>query len=113
MVRGLGRRHRVSAARLPLLPGARELAEQGQFSGGMKRNRRYLDAVARRAARRSMPRSPAGLVGLLTEAETSGGLLFGVARERAGEVAGAFAARGETCAEIGEVTAEPEIVVRA
>jgi len=100
----------ISAARLPFLPGARELAEQGQFSGGMKRNRRHLDTVL--GARLVIdPGLSAGVVGLLSESETSGGLLFGVARERAGEVAGAFAARGESCAEIGEVTPEPVIRV--
>jgi selenophosphate synthase len=54
---------------------------------------------------------PDGLVGLLTEAETSGGLLFSVSRDRASEVVAAFAARGETCFEIGEVTAAPTVRV--
>src|SRR6059036_1913260 len=35
----------VEASRLPLLPYARALAEAGHFSGGMKRNRRHVDAV--------------------------------------------------------------------
>ncbi|HEV8144356.1 MAG TPA: selenide, water dikinase SelD, partial [Methylomirabilota bacterium] len=112
MVEASGAGIALSAARLPLLPGARELAERGEFSGGMKRNRRYLDESL--GARLTIDSTlSAGLVGLLTESETSGGLLLAVARERAAEVAGAFAARGETCAEIGEVLAKPEIVVRA
>jgi selenide,water dikinase len=100
----------ISASRLPFLPGARELAGQGQFSGGMTRNRRHLDAVM---GERLVidPGLSAELVGLLTEAETSGGLLFSVARERATDVVGAFAARGESCAEIGEVTVETTIRV--
>ena len=103
---------RISASRLPWLPGARELAAKGQFSGGMKRNRRYIDSVL--GKRLSIePTVPDELVGLLTEAETSGGLLFGVAPERAGEVVDAFAAQGETCAEIGEVTAERTVTVLA
>jgi selenide,water dikinase len=102
----------LSAGRLPFLPGARELAEGGVFSGGMKRNRRHLDAML--GARLSIePTLSPGLVGLLTESETSGGLFFSVARDRAGEVVAAFAARGETCAEIGEVVAEPLIRVTA
>ena len=102
----------ISAARLPLLPGARVLADRGHFSGGMKRNRRHLDVVL--GSRLVIdPALPAGLVGLLTESETSGGLLFSVARDRANEVAAAFAARGETCAEIGEVIAETSIRVIA
>jgi selenide,water dikinase len=112
MVEASGAGMVLSAARLPFLPGARELADQGQFSGGMKRNRRHLDAVL--GSRLVIdPSLPAGLVGLLSEAETSGGLLFGVPRERAAEVPAAFAARGESCAEIGEVVAEPTITVRA
>jgi selenide,water dikinase len=100
----------LSAARLPLLPGARELAERGEFSGGMKRNRRHLDTVLGPRLVLDPTLSPA-VTGLLTESETSGGLLFAVSPARAGDVAGAFAARGETCAEIGEVTAEPTIRV--
>lgn len=102
----------LAASRLPFLPGARELAERGTFSGGMKRNRRYLDGLL--GARLSIdPTLSAGVVGLLAEAETSGGLLFAVSRERGGDVAAAFAARGEACAEIGEVVAEPGIRVTA
>src|SRR5437773_872206 len=35
----------ISASRLPLLPGTRELAEAGHWSGGMKRNRRHVDVA--------------------------------------------------------------------
>src|SRR5439155_1435473 len=35
----------IAASRLPLLPGARELAQAGSFSGGMKRSRRYVDSA--------------------------------------------------------------------
>ena len=102
----------LSGARLPLLPGALDLAERGQFSGGMARNRRYLDTLL--GVRLTLdPALSAGLAGLLTESETSGGLLFAVARERAAEVIAAFAARGEHCVEIGEVIAKPGISVSA
>jgi selenide,water dikinase len=102
----------LRASRLPVLPGARDLAAQGQFSGGMKRNRRYVDAVL--GARLSIDAAvPEAIVGLLTESETSGGLLFGVSQSRASEVAAAFAARGESCAEIGETTADPAVRVVA
>jgi selenide,water dikinase len=112
MVEASGAGIAFSAARLPMLPGARELAERGQFSGGMKRNRRHLDAVL--GARLVIdPSLSSGLVGLLTESETSGGLLFSVAPERAGKVVAEFAARGETCAEVGEVISEPAIRVSA
>jgi selenide,water dikinase len=112
MVQASGVGMALSAARLPLLPGARELAERGNFSGGMKRNRRYLESVlgARLAIDTTLPEA---LVGLLSESETSGGLLIAVSRDRASEAVAAFAARGESCAEIGEVVAEPGIRVTA
>src|SRR5205823_1126155 len=72
----------IVAARIPLLPGARELAAAGHFSGGMKRNRRHVDASFGRDLVID-PSVPGDLVGLLAESETSGGLLFSVAPERA------------------------------
>jgi selenide,water dikinase len=102
----------LAAARLPILAGTRELAEAGQFSGGMKRNRRHVDAMF--GADLSIdPSVPGYLASLLTEAETSGGLLFSVAPERAGTVVEAFRRLGEECWEIGSVLAEPVIRVTA
>jgi selenide, water dikinase len=102
----------LEASRLPILPGTRELAEAGQFSGGMKRNRRHVDTIF--GADLSIdPSVPGYLVSLLTESETSGGLLFSVAPERARTVLDAFRRLGEECWEIGSVIAEPVIRVRA
>jgi selenide,water dikinase len=102
----------LSAARLPLLPGARALAEAGQFSGGMKRNRRHLDSTL--GARLAIDAAvPAPIAAMLTEAETSGGLLFSITPDRAGGVLEAFKAAGEECWEIGDVVADPVIRVRA
>jgi selenide,water dikinase len=102
----------LTASRLPLLEGALALAEAGHFSGGMKRNRRHVDHVL--GARLQLdPAIPAPLVSMLTEAETSGGLLFSVARNRADGVLPAFRAAGEDCWEVGEVLADPVIRVRA
>ena len=97
---------------LPFLPGALALAEKGHWSGGMKRNRRHLDHVfgARLQIRPEVSKT---LAALLSEAETSGGLLFSITPERAGGVLAAFRAAGEECWEIGEVVAEPVIRVRA
>ena len=98
----------LTASRLPLLPGALALAEAGRFSGGMKRNRRHVDHVL--GARLEIdPTVPPTLVSILAEAETSGGLLFSIARDRAQGVVPAFGASGERCWEIGEVVAEPVI----
>jgi selenide, water dikinase len=102
----------LTASRLPLLPGALALAEAGHFSGGMKRNRRHVDQVL--GARLEIDSTvPATLISILAEAETSGGLLFSIARDRAQGVVPAFGAFGESCWEVGEVVADPVIRIRA
>ncbi len=102
----------IHASKLPLLEGALALAEKGHLSGGMKRNRRYLEATLGAKGRLVIdPTLAAGLIGLLFESETSGGLLFSVPQDRADRVLEEFKKRGEPCWEIGEVTAEPAIRV--
>ncbi len=110
MIEASGAGIEISAARLPLLPGARALGEAGQFSGGMKRNRRHVEAVF--GTRLEIdPAVPAVIASMLAEAETSGGLLFSVARDRADAVLPAFERRAEPCWEIGTVVADPVIRV--
>ena len=110
MIEASGAGARVSASRLPVLPGARAMAAAGHLSGGMKRNRRHVEAVL--GPRLVIdPAVPEDVATLLFEAETSGGLLFSVAPERALDVHDRFRARGEPCAEIGEVTTAREIRV--
>lgn len=102
----------LRAKDLPVLPGALSLAEKGHWSGGMKRNRRHLDATLGRRRQLALdPALPEALVGLLFESETSGGLIFGVAPERAAAVRDGFDRLGEPCWEIGEVTEELRIGV--
>jgi len=110
MVEASGAGVEIVTSGLPLLPGALAMAERGLFSGGMKRNRRHVEAVL--GARLAIdPAIPAAMVGLLFEAETSGGLLFSVRPEQGGRVLGEFERRGESCAEIGVVLPEPVIRV--
>jgi selenide,water dikinase len=110
MVEASGAGVALTAASLPLLEGALALADKGHLSGGMKRNRRHLEATLGARGRLILdPSLPAGLLSLLFESETSGGLFFSVAPERAGRVLDLFAERGEPCWEVGEVTAEPSI----
>lgn len=110
MVAASGAGVALTASRLPLLPGALALAEAGHFSGGMKRNRRHVDHVL--GSRLTIDAAvPATLVSLLSESETSGGLLFSVAGSQAESVLAAFRAAGEGCWEIGEVVSEPVIAV--
>ena len=77
----------------------------------MKRNRRHLEASLGTRLRID-PRVPPAVAGLLTESETSGGLLFSVAPARAAEVLDGFRELGETAWEVGEVLAEPALVAR-
>src|SRR2546427_243481 len=90
----------------PLPPGTRELAGAGHGSGEMKPNRRHVDAVFGQGLRID-PSIPGYLVSLLAESETSGGLLFSVAPDRARGVIDAFRRHGEEGWEIGEVISEP------
>src|SRR5947199_51185 len=110
MVEASGAGIAIAASRLPLLPGALALAEAGNFSGGMKRNRRYVEAVFGSRLALAADIAPA-LTGLLFESETSGGLLFSVAPDRASRVTEGFARRGEPCWEVGEVVPQPVIRV--
>ena len=71
---------RFQASRLPLLAGAHALAEAGCLPGAMFRN---LDYVAEKTF--FPPGLNYGLKMLLVDPQTSGGLLFGVAPERASE----------------------------
>jgi selenide, water dikinase len=108
MVEASGAGIEIEASRLPLLPGARALAEAGHFSGGARRNQRHVEESL--GARLVIdPAVPPVLVALMTEAETSGGLLFSVATDRAGTVTAAFEEHGEEGWEIGRVLAEPVV----
>jgi selenide,water dikinase len=96
---------RLHAAQVPLLPGALEYARGGYLAGGMSRNRKYLASLADsgRLPLRVAPGVPPELLGLLTDSETSGGLLFSVPAARVPELRRRFAAAGEAVWEIGEV----------
>jgi selenide,water dikinase len=98
----------IDIARIPLLPGARELAEAGHWSGGMKRNRRYVESVLGEHLKIAAGVPPV-LVSMLMEAETSGGLLFSIHPERADGVLEAFKRASEEAWEIGTVLREPEV----
>lgn len=73
MVRRQNVRFVFEASRLPLYPGALEFARQGVFPGGSRANRSWLEehgAVAWHAE------TDEALRGLVTDAQTSGGLLM-------------------------------------
>ncbi len=90
---------RVELSAVPILDGARDLAEEGFVPGGTCRNKQSLD-----------PRiTYDGSIGpedrlLLCDAQTSGGLLFAVPAEKSQQLASALTAAGTLAAtEIGEV----------
>jgi selenide, water dikinase len=112
MVRASGCGIRVAAEAVPVLSGAVGYAERGFVTGGLKRNRAFLNGlVAGEALALSIARTvPQALVDLLFDSETSGGLLFSLPPEHASGIAARFADRGESVWEIGEVI--PELAIR-
>ncbi len=96
----------VEVGRVPVLPGARELAEAGAIAGGTRRNLAYVEPHVDWGAVEAVDRL------LLCDAMTSGGLLLAVAPERAGVMAETLAAAGCGAAVIGELAAgEPGRIV--
>ncbi|MDX9968066.1 MAG: selenide, water dikinase SelD [Hydrogenophaga sp.] len=101
MARGSGLTARIEMARVPLIDGTRDLAAQGLVTGASGRNwtayghevelAGHLDPVDR---------------ALLTDPQTSGGLLVSCAPEAVDEVLAVFRRHGfEAAAEIGELAA--------
>jgi selenide,water dikinase len=93
----------LASAAVPLLPHAREMAERGAIPGGTKRNAESLgDAVRFGPAVDPVTRL------LLSDAQTSGGLLIAVAAARADALVAALTReRTPAAAVIGRVVAGP------
>ena len=91
---------RVTAGAVPLLPGARALAEAGVVPGGSRRNADHFGRwVSWDAGVDPVTRA------LLCDAQTSGGLLLAVPQERRAALEAALARRGVAAAVIGRVEA--------
>ena len=90
-------RLRLSAAALPALDGALELAEHGHLTGGDARNRDFAGPHV------SLDGTPAALVNLAYDPQTAGGLLISLPRERGAALEAAFAARDLFVCRIGQV----------
>jgi selenide,water dikinase len=99
LARGAGCRVRLDWCAVPLLPGVRELAAQGFVTGASGRNwQGYGAEVALGQALGDLERS------LLTDPQTSGGLLVSCDAASVGEVMAVFRRHGfHAAAEIGEV----------
>ncbi len=91
----------VTAAAVPVLPGAREMVARGSVPGGTKRNLESLqDAVSYAATVTDVDRT------LLADAQTSGGLLLAVAFDRVDRLRQALERESTPAAAmIGRVTA--------
>jgi selenide, water dikinase len=102
MVRASGVGARIAADRVPLLPGARALAEHGLIPGGSRRNKDSLgDVVSWEDGVDDLTRL------ILCDAQTSGGLLIAVPPARADDLVARLVAAGTpAAARIGEITDE-------
>ena len=101
MLRASGAAAVVSAAAVPLLPGALELTAAGYVSGGTRNNMAYLEPWASIAAS-----VPADVAVLLQDAQTSGGLLLASASP--GALIAELGRRGALAAIVGHVvTGQP------
>ena len=109
MARASGATLELDAARVPLIPGVRDLAAMGMIPAGSFANRRFC------AGRLSVdPGVDPLLVDLLADAQTSGGLLIAVSYERTESLHEALERRRLPHPEIGRVlgSGTGEIVVR-
>jgi selenide,water dikinase len=98
----------LEARTMPLLPGARRLAEQGCLTGGCRRNREYLKD--RIAIDRSVRES---LVEIALDPQTSGGLLIAVPGADAGALLEKLHASGVHAATtVGHATAREDVSVK-
>ncbi len=109
IARGAGAGVRIDWASVPLLPDVRELAERGMVTGASGRNwASYGSSIALPAGFAAHDRA------LLTDPQTSGGLLVACAPDAVERVLGIFRAEGfGRAAVVGEVTAGPAQVTVA
>ena len=89
----------IDFAAVPLLPGTRELAEAGSMPGGSRRNLDWADERLDRGGHDELD------VLLLADAQTSGGLVFGVDPTEVDGVLVDLDSTGHLAAVIGRATA--------
>ena len=87
----------IEVGAVPLLPGTRELAESGAMPGGSRRNLAWADDLLDRGAFGELDAL------LMADAQTSGGLVFGVAPDRVEGALAALEATGHAAAVVGRL----------
>ncbi len=98
----------IESARLPLLPGAKRLAEQGMVTGGCRRNQEY-----QKDKTSIDPKVKIGLREIALDPQTSGGLLIAIAQADAAALVGRLQDAGiEAATVVGHATAPQEVFVR-
>jgi selenide,water dikinase len=98
LARASGVEATVTGAEVPLLPHAEELADAGEVPGGTRNNERWLANKVRSVGNISAARQT-----VLSDAQTSGGLLMAVEPSRVADLLGALSARGTIGSVIGEL----------
>jgi selenide,water dikinase len=94
---------RLESKSIPLIPEAIEYARAGSIPGGAFKNKAFRSSLLTLA-----PGSDSVLVDILFDPQTSGGLLMGVAKDKAGDLLSDLKAAGVSeSAIIGEVVSEP------
>jgi len=98
----------LASGAVPMLPEALEFAAMGLIPAGAHRNREFRESMTRFSE--SVPK-PLQLA--LTDPQTSGGLLISVARSDVAGLLEALKEAGiEDAADIGEIVADPEGIIR-
>lgn len=100
MAEGSGVDVRIDVGTVPMLPGARALAEEGLIPGGSRANLDWAREVLDGAEE-----ADETTVALLADAQTSGGLLFGAEDEQADAAVAELRGRGHDAAVVGSVSA--------
>ena len=90
---------RIRLSSVPVITGTWELLEQGIVPGGTRRNLESVEKVARWHPEISQEAKL-----LLCDAQTSGGLLIALPRERVADLNREMEARGVSAAVVGEIT---------
>jgi len=107
MMKASGTTARVSMAAVPLLPGVRELADRA-FSGGTRRNHDAAASVVRWHEDLTIEDQL-----ILSDAQTSGGLVLSVPVDKADRLLAELTSRGVTGVVIGDVVASTGVQIEA